>query len=269
MTKTKGRKPTNQPAVQAAIQSRPAEGLDYARIVEISGLCPSSVKDALWKLRAAGAVPWLKRSAVLLYFGSPELRDAYDAANPARMTRVRRQGDSSSGRPPRVPRILAAIPHAGATASEIERTTGIGAAHVRRILADLERSGEAFRYGTQQRLTWFTSRDDLDAARPAIDAAALQHNAKVVLKRANGGQARAAQSKERGEQVLPKRANVDGLSRSSPKQAPERKPVQIIGMDTAKRTVCPPCSVERYRVTGKVVGGFATMGVGRYLEPQP
>lgn len=268
MTKTRGRKATNQPTVLAAIQSSPADGLDYARIAEISGLCPSSVKDALWKMRVLGTVPWLKRGAVLLYFGSPELRDRYDAANPAGVTRVRRRGAITNGRPPRVPRILAAIPQAGATASEIERATSIGAAHVRRILGDLERSGEAFRYGTKQRLTWFTSRDDLERARPAIDAAILQRSQEVVMKRAKAGAARAAQSKERGERVLPpKRATSIG-PRVEPTYVQDRREVEIIGLETAKRTVAVKYPDHRFVVTGPVVGGFATMGVGRYLDSQ-
>ncbi|MGA0608853.1 hypothetical protein [Caldimonas sp. KR1-144] len=45
-----------------------------------------------------------------------------------------------------------------------------------------------------------------------------------------------------------------------------KKPAQIVGMDTAKHISCPPCQVERYRVDGPVIGGFASMGVGRYLE---
>lgn len=263
-----GRRPVNQPAIWAAIQSSPADGLDYARIVEISGLCPSSVKDALWKMRAAGKVPWLKRGAVLLHFGSPELRDAYDAANPAAVTRVRRRGSGGNGRQPRAPRILAAIPQAGARASEIERTTGIGSAHVRRILADLERSGEAFRYGTKQRLTWFKSREDLERARPVIDAAMLRHSAEVVLKRSKAGVARSVQSKQRGEKVLTKRANADGLSRSAPNAVQERREVDIIGFDEAKKK-CKPAEKypdHRFVVTGPVVGGWATMGVGRYIE---
>lgn len=268
MTKTRGRKATNQPAVLAAIQSSPADGLDYARIVEISGLLPSSVKDALWKLRALGMVPWLKRGGVLLHFGSIEMRDAYDAANPAGVKRVRRRGAVNNGRPPRAPRIIAAITKDGATASEIAKLTRIGEVHVRRVLGDLLRSGEAFRYGTKQRLTWFTSNEDLERARPAIDAAILQRSQDVVLKRAKAGAARSAQSKERGEQVLPpKRATSIG-PRIAPKDVQDRREVEIIGLETAKRTAAVKYPDHRFVVTGPVVGGFATMGVGRYLEAQ-
>ena len=266
MTKAKGRKPINQPVVWAAIQSRPADGLDYGAIVEISGLLPASVKDALWKMRSAGTVPWLKRGGVLLHFGSDALRDAYDVANPAGAKRMRRRGNSGNGRPPRAPRILDAITRDGSTSVEIAKRTRIGEAHVRRVLGDLLRSGKAWRYGTQKRFIWFKSQEDLEAARAAIDAAELMRNATFELKSARGQKRQAAKMLGHGERAKSKRSIVDGLSRGTPKAAAERREVEIIGMETAKRTEAVKYPDHRFTVTGHVIGGWATMGVGKYLE---
>lgn len=42
------------------------------------------------------------------------------------------------------------------------------------------------------------------------------------------------------------------------------KNVQASNPNNVKPIICPPCP-DRYAVTGRVTGGFATMGIGRYL----
>lgn len=56
------------------------------------------------------------------------------------------------------------------------------------------------------------------------------------------------------------------------RQAPERVQVEIIGLEAAVEAARKKPAVSyadhRYAVTGPVADGFASMGVGRYLEPQ-
>lgn len=263
-----GRPPVVRDAVYATIRANPAVGLRSVDIVELIGCTPDAARDALLKLRARGLVWWLQRDRQMLHFGSQEDRDAYAAAHPAYGC-----GTEAGLREVMVSRraaILAFVqagPEIGVTAAEIAQAVDASAQIVRHMLHDLVRCGELFGHGPARKIRWFGSSEAMRAGKPLIDAMHEARRAEIVAHKVKAGQTRS----ERSKKEPPGRKFSVAAKATQDKAAVERikaqkAPAIIVGMETAKRTECRPCQVERYRVDGPIAGGFASLGVGRYLE---
>lgn len=176
--------------------ARPADGLDYKRMAQITGLATASVKDALCKLRKSGDAKWLQRGRLVIHFGSDAERDAFEAANPSSVTveAERKVREIANARPPRILEALRSAPIGGASAVQLSASTGITGGNVRRLLTDLQRAGEVWRYGPAHCLRWFASHEAMEAGESVVDAMVSARRDKVVVKRSNAG---AASSKKR------------------------------------------------------------------------
>lgn len=258
MTKPKktGRPPVVSKAVLDAINARPGDGLTCGQLADIAGVTHQAVRDALRSLRCVGVVR-LVRGRVSMAFASQAHADAWRAAHPALRVVSRKSAEWHQ-------LISGAVSSApGSSSADVAKAIGMGCASCRRAINDMERSGDLWRAGPLNRLVWFTSEAARDAARASIDAAHAAHKAKIRAHKVNAGQRRAAQ-----KHTFSIAAKTAQDKAASVRTKAAKAPPTIVGMDSAKVTICRPCDVERYRVSGPVIGGFATLGVGRYLEPQ-
>lgn len=260
-----GRKPVLRTKVLEAVLSRPAEGLTYKQVAEIVGEDTDTVRDALWRLRGAGKVCWLQRSRFMLHFGSAEYRDAFAASNAFKRAKshVEKLREQRQERETAAIAAMQSMRETGASAEEVGKAIGVERTLARHLLTAMEREGRAWKCGTKNMHAWFASEADMQAAKPAVLAKMAARHAANVNKRRAGG--RAAAARKPREKARPMRRDCSVIP-SAPKPAQERKPVEIIGMDTAKFTPATPKPDHRYVVSQDHRGEFSSMGVGRYLE---
>lgn len=258
--KKTGRPPVVSSAVLAIIQARPGDGLTCGQIAEAAGITHQAVRDAMRSLKGAG-IANMVRGRMSMFFASQSHVDAWVAANP----QMRRGTIRAKLRAAEWHRLItdALVGAPGSSAGAVAGVVGGGVTNCRRMLGDMERAGEAWRAGPSNKLVWFASEEARDSARASVDAKAAAHQAKIKSHKIKGGRVRAAQKHTFSitAKVTQDKAAVERI------KAPKTPP-KIVGMETAKRTICPPCDVERYRVDGPVIGGWRTLGPGRYLEPQ-
>jgi hypothetical protein len=113
---------------------------------------------------------------------------------------------------------------------------------VKRSMARLVKQGRAWAISRPGFARYFGSQEARDAA-----AAVLCAPAKKA----------AAPKPRQGHRVTPKPAAYTPVPGGLPRQPkPPRQPCQIIGLETAPRTVGPACKLDRFKVEGPVVGGF-------------
>jgi hypothetical protein len=113
---------------------------------------------------------------------------------------------------------------------------------VKRSMARLVKQGRAWAISRPGFARYFGSQEARDAA------AAVPH---VPAKKA------ATPKPRHGRRVTPKPPAYTPVPGGLPRQPkPPRQPCQIIGLETAPRTVGPACKLDRFKVEGPVVGGF-------------
>lgn len=252
--------------VRAFINANPARGVSVAEIASATGMSQLAAEYAICYLCNAGEAVRMRRGRARLYFGSQDLADAYADSFPYEPPARKKKG---YGKTPARRKAIAAYmaKNPGGSAADVARGIGVAMETVRGMLVDMRRDGEAYAAGPATRPRWYASREAMDADQAAARAAEEVRKAAIVKHKARGGRACAA---KKSAFVIVSKALGEKSAAERTRPAPERLPVEIIGMDGALKK-CKPAEKypdHRFVVTGPVVGGFATMGIGRYLEAQ-
>lgn len=134
-------------------------------------------------------------------------------------------------------------------------------------------AGEIIRVGPKMLSRYFASREHAAAAEIWMVAELAEHTARlkairsakqIAVQRERRARERAAKP-PKPEKVKPvKRIVLLSALKPSAKHQPATV-AQIVVPANVKRTV-HPTPPARFEVTGPVIGGFATAGIGRYLE---
>lgn len=276
-----GRPPKIRDAILAAVMERPGEGLTSTRLAEIVACKPVAACDGLRILRAMGLVTWLRLDRVQLHFAPGPYKDLFVKAHNAGMT----EDDATLAgimeqRRARVLELLRLDLPLGLSAMELAAEIGIKAGAMRHLLRDLVQAGEVWAGGAPRRVRWFGSHAAMESARPALEALEATRKAEVAAALKSTHKAAAEARKAKAEARKANRASKPkpekkramrrdwsvSVIKSAPKPVQERRPVEIIGMDTAKFTPAVPKPDHRFVVSQDHRGEFSALGIGRYAE---
>lgn len=165
---------------------------------------------------------------------------------------MRRTGKRPSPYRDRALELLEQAGSTGMTAAEIRQRTDWTTIEVGNTLYTAGQAGMVFKSGLHNSLRYFIRRDWADEHQ----ARAQEHKAQRIAK------AKATTQAERQQRI-----RQISSQPFKPKQTPR---VEIIVPAEVKRVVGPTHAFDpRFQVDPRtrVVGGFATMGIGRYLAP--
>jgi len=265
-----GRPPTTRIAILAALAEH-KDGIDQRRMVAITGLTESSVRDMLFKLRKSGEAHWLSRGRLVLHFGSAEDCAAYALDHP---TFAQRQAVRTyMGRSARVPEVAAALsaaPAIGMSVTEVSKAVSVTTGNASRLLGAMERSGEAWRHGPAHFLRWYPSQAAKEVGAKLVDAHIAAKRASMAAGKKRGGEVVAAQGASTKWTKMPVAASVreipqamrGGGQRAAKVQAGPPEVVWPASV-TVQRLEMPP---SRYAPDPGHVGDFSRLGPGRYCD---
>lgn len=183
----------------------------------------------------------------------------------------------------RIAAAIAASNEAGMNGVEVAIAVGITKGHLCVELTRLRRAGQVFSGGAMPLIRYFAQADWAEAFAPvALAELAVATAARLERKREQHRARRRRLSAERGPKkprASPKPKAKPALvatqtpwraDHSKPASMPKPKVVQrIVVPENVKRTVAPVQRDTRFTAEGPVIDGFATMGVGRYLDEVP
>ena len=136
----------------------------------------------------------------------------------------------------------------GASVAQIMGATRSTSSCVARALSEMHAAGVLWRVGRKREYTYFATREDFNEFGPAIEQKMLmQDEARRSPRHQNTVYLTISRPKEKQKAAF----------RDLPVVVPAHVKPQPVGGYTGD---------PRYTVTGPVVGGFATMGIGRYLD---
>lgn len=279
-----GRPPKTRDAMLEAILARPGEGLTSTRLAEIVGCTSTAACDNLRVLRARGFVTWLSLDRRQLHFAPGPYKDLYAAAHKAGLSSEEATlAGIMEQRRARVIQMLGVGLPLGLSAMEMAAELGVQAGSMRHLLRSMAQAGEVFAGGSARKVRWFVSKEARDAAKPALDALEAEHAERTaaVLREGHKAAAEARRAKakpKKPKDTKPRKMNracgVSLATRSErTRPAPERVPVEIIGMDEALKK-CKPAEKypdHKYAVPDTHRGAFSSLRIGQYLpvvEPQ-
>lgn len=198
------------------------------------------------------------------------LIDAMEAArNAPKVKRVIPWEETAVGK---VHAHLVAAGDAGLSFDDIKRLCNISNTVASVRLAELRRLGKCFMARGDY---WFRNFATMEqaAAYKLIHCAATKRNLEVKERAQKREQAKqAARAKKAAELAAIKAKKAARVVEVKAKPAPVK--TSAVRLDPNAQAIIPaglkptllPCQPGRFEVSGPVVGGFATMGVGRYLE---
>jgi hypothetical protein len=253
--------------VMAALRCVSEVGLEIDQVAQAVGRDYDTVKATLARMKRLGMVWTVTLHHFAAYFATAAARDAARAGieewhestrvqrgiEAAKRQRVRERvryglSPEAKARPDEQScteflseYLKRMIPHPVSIDQGVE-ASGKTRASVKRSMARLVQQGRAWAISRPGFARYFGSEEARDAA-----AAAQQ----VPVKKPAPAKPR------QGRRATPKPpayAPVLGGPARQPK--PQRQPCQVIGLETAPRTVGPPCKLDRFKVEGPVVGGF-------------
>lgn len=281
-----GRPPKIRDAILASVLARPGEGLTSARLAEIVGCKLVAACDGLRILRAMELVTWLRLDRVQLHFAPGPYRDMYAAAHQAGLSDDERTlaGVMEQRRECVIQMLGMGLP-LGLSAMEMAAELGVQAGSMRHLLRAMVRAGEVYAGGSARKVRWFGSREARDAAKPALAELEAAHAERMaaVLKAGHKAAAAARKAKPKAaKDTKPRKmSRACGVSvatqaeRERARQAPERKPVEIIGLEAAIEAAREKPAAKypdhRYAVPESHRGAFSSLRIGEYLpatEPQ-
>lgn len=152
---------------------------------------------------------------------------------------------------------------------------------IAKTLRDMRDDGQLFTAGPNRETRFFATADARDAAIPAIEAY-LQRMRDEFAERKRQRKAKSNRdqwAKEKAERaakpIKPKAATKPRHKQMSIKLAKPKAPkavgrpfkdLPVVNAGQVKPKVLPGFTGDRWGVSGKVIGGFASAGIGRYLE---
>ncbi|MBA3592086.1 hypothetical protein [Methylibium sp.] len=175
-------------------------------------------------------------------------------------------------------RIIAAVSACGprgARQAEIAAASGIMLNHTSAELKRLCAAGQVFCIGSRKHSHYFPDASSAAAFAPVFEAeqtvlAQAIKDADLMRRRAAHRRKSAAKPgkprKARAPNKVPKPAVNHWRQDNTKPSAQTIKAAVVVIPAGLKPTICPSGTDHRFTVTGPVIGGFATMGVGRYLE---
>jgi hypothetical protein len=253
--------------VMAALRCVSEVGLEIDQVAQAVGREYDTTKATLARMKRLGMVWTVTLHHFAAYFATAEARDAARAGIEEwhEATRVQRGIEAAKRQrvrervryglsPEALPRpdeqscteflseyLVRMLPSPVSIDQGVE-ASGKTRASVKRSMARLVKQGRAWAISRPRFARYFGSQEARDAAAEVL---------RVPAKKA------VAPKPRQGRRATPKPLAYTPVPGGLPRQPkPQRLPVQIIGLETAPRTVGPPCKLDRFKVDGPVVGGF-------------
>lgn len=259
-------------ATRRALEDAPRLGLSIQDVATLIKRSYGTAKTTLWRLERLGQCWRISvRGYAAVHFATEEARDAvraevelmFKAVGRRRHEAIRQRARDNGATDATTCEVLAdhlkRVLPAGITLADATEVTGRTYHAVKKAMTRMVAVGEkAWSISRPGFAMYFGSREARDAA------AAAGVGAKKPRPRA---EPKPRKSRAQAGRLAPKPEFAFG-ERAAEKKAPQPKVPPTIDSSRAKVTVEPakPYLANRWHIEGPVVGGFRTMGIGRYLQ---
>ena len=239
--------------VRELIAKAGKKGIERAEIQATLSLSRSSAERRLMRLRDDGIVFCGGNGQHYRWFTSKQDAEAFHQP---------RSFIVAAGK---IRTILVAAGVAGSTWSEIVEKSGCNQSDIEDGLAWMRKNGQAFSAGKNHTFRTFATKEDAEAYREwrAVKRLKDKRASQQTIKAAVAPK-KEAKPKKLGTITYALRENKKKDAEKAA-IAPDFSKIPAVNPNGVSVTVLP-CRPGRYEVSGPVIGGFATMGIGRYLE---